>query len=162
MLNNSINIITERYATRFQKNFSKELLLAYAAGLIDGEGCIGLYHNSHNGNYQLRITVEMVDKSGMEIISNLFKGKWYYKKAKKPRRARQIWMAFNRNAEDALQQLFPYLIVKRTQAELALKGNWSGFVGGKKLTKKETEIRHEINLKIKKLNQRGYYEENER
>lgn len=96
--------------------------LAYAAGLIDGEGCIGIYHNSHNGNYH--IAVEMVDSSGLEELHNLFGGRWYFKPATDVRRGRCSWMVFNSAAENALRLVLPYLRVKRPQAELGLTTQW--------------------------------------
>ena len=143
---------------RFYDLINKEILLSYAAGIIDGEGCIGMYHNSHNGNYQLRITVEMVDKEALTILGNLFGGKWYIKKAKVPRRERHSWMLFNDEAAIALKQLLPYLTIKKGRAEKALTADWKSFIGGNKMTKEQQSIREEVAKFIKEKNKRGYYE----
>ena len=37
----------------------RQLKLAYAAGIVDGEGSVGIYKNNFCNQYQLRITVEM-------------------------------------------------------------------------------------------------------
>lgn len=134
----------------------EELDYAYAAGLIDGEGCIGIYHNSHNGNYQLRIAVEMTDKSGLDVLESLFGGKWYFRAAKAPRKARYIWMTFNNNASKVLETLMPYLRVKKKQAEVALKGDWISY-SKKKMPLHQQEIRIQLHFDMKELNKRGYY-----
>jgi len=159
---NSINIILNKhidsYYQRFNQFIFREIYLAYSGGLIDGEGCIGIYYNNYNHNYQLRISVEMVNKEGLEILSFLFGGKWYNQKAKNPRRAKYKWMIFNSQAANTLKELLPYLFVKQEHAKVALLGNWHKYIGGKKLSAKEKQIRQKICNKMKELNKRGYYE----
>lgn len=140
----------------FETHPNRESLLAYAAGLIDGEGCIGTYYNKVTKNYQLRITVEMVEKEGLVVLEKLFGGKWYYKEAKIPRRARHLWMLFGSEAEKALKELQGYLLIKNKQANEVLKADWSGFIG-KPLSDEQVSIRESVNIEIKKLNKRGYY-----
>jgi hypothetical protein len=130
--------------------------LAYAAGLIDGEGCIGIYPNSHNGNYQLRLSVEMTDKIGLSVLWRLFGGKWYYKKAVAPRKARYVWMTFNREAASACKALRPYLRVKAKQVDNVLTADWLSFYK-RKMSLEQQAIRKQVWLKNKELNSRGYY-----
>lgn len=134
----------------------KEIKLAYAAGLIDGEGCIGIYYNSHNGNYQLRITVEMCERQGLEILYELFDGKWYYKEhSNRPnRRPVYVWMLFNSRAEDALGQLVPYLQVKHKHAINALSVDWHSFAK-RPLPPEENEKRAVVHKLMKEYNIRG-------
>lgn len=136
----------------------RELKLSYAAGLIDGEGCIGMYLNSHNGNYQLRLSVEMGDIRGLELLDELFKGKWYYRPAIKPRREKWTWTLFNQNAFTLLKELEPFMYVKKEHAKIIQDADWVNFKG-KPLTINEKETRAKIAIKIKKLNERGYYGE---
>jgi len=143
---------------RFTNLIDREILLAYAGGLIDGEGCIGIYYNSVNHNYQLRISVEMVHKDGLEILDKLFGGRWYNQAAKQPRRARYKWMIFNLTAANALKELLPYLYVKKEHANVALTGCWDAFRGGKTLSQEEIKIRESIHGQMKKLNKRGFFE----
>lgn len=128
--------------------------IAYAAGLIDGEGCVGIYLNSQNGNYQLRLSVEMTDKEGLLVLSGVFGGRWYYKKTNPPRKARYSWMLFNSEAANALIILLPYLRVKRKNAKLVLGADWFSFYK-RKMTDKQRSIRKRIWLKNKQLNKRG-------
>jgi len=132
--------------------------LAYCAGLVDGEGCVGMYLNSHNGNYQLRISVEMGDREGLKILDELFPGKWYYRPPLKPRREKWTWMLFNANAYKALIKLEPYLAIKHKHVEEIKKADWISFKG-KPLTKDEKTTREKVAKKVKSFNRRGYYGE---
>lgn len=132
--------------------------LAYAAGLIDGEGCIGTYYNKVHKNYQLRVSVEMCEREGLDHLANLFGGKWYYKQKRAPRRGIYCWMVFNSEAERCLKALYPHLKVKKKHAEAALLGDWHSYNRSNPLTEAEKIIRKEINIKIKSYNERGYYE----
>lgn len=133
-----------------------EINLSYAAGLIDGEGCIGIYPNSHNGNYQLRLSVEMTDKAGLLCLYSLFGGKWYFKKANKPRKARYIWMIFNRSAAQACEKLLPYLKIKNKNVKIILKADWFSFYK-RKMTPEQQDIRRQVWIENKEINKRGYY-----
>lgn len=132
--------------------------LAYAAGLIDGEGCVGVYRNSHNGNYQLRITVEMTVKRPLDKLYSMFGGRFYYKaKANMPNhKPAHTWMVFNGNAEKVLKLILPYLLVKDKQAKEAIRENWGAsynrFQG---ISKRKQGKRVTIAKRIKKLNARG-------
>lgn len=133
--------------------YDHDLKLSYAAGLIDGEGCIGTYWNKVHKNYQLRITVEMVDGEGIDVLIDLFGGKLYHK-IFETRRDTYSWMVFGSVAENSLKELLPFLHVKRDIAVTALKADWTTFKG-KPLTEAEKEIRRSVNKEIKILNARG-------
>ncbi len=134
-----------------------DTILAYLAGVLDGEGCVGTYNNKTNGHFQLRITVEMVESECLDLFESEFGGKRYYKEAKSPRKARSLWMVFGSEAESCLKQLRPFLRIKSRQADFAFMADWSSFKN-KPLTDKEKHIRQYVNSKIKELNKRGYYE----
>jgi hypothetical protein len=138
---------------------NRQLVLSYLAGIIDGEGCIGVYKNRSNGNHQLRITVEMVEEHALILLHEVFGGKCYRKKAKRPRRARRLWMVFNSQAASALIELRPYLQVKRKHADVALEANWIPSTRFVSLSIEENETRTRVNAAIKKMNKRGYYGE---
>ena len=114
-----------------------------------------MYKNSHNGNYQLRITVEMVDRRGLDVIALLFGGRWYSKPNNPPRRARYVWMTFNSEAESALRELSEYMRVKRDHALVALEADWSGFIG-RPLPREQKDARERVANRIKEMNARGY------
>lgn len=141
-------------AATHQHGDATDVDLAYAAGLIDGEGCIGLYHNSHNGNFQLRITVEMCERHGLDLLASIFGGRWYHKQKSAPRRPCFVWMAFNSEAESALIRLLPFLRVKRRHAEVALTADWHSFYK-RKMSPEQQKVRQAVCAEIKILNRRG-------
>lgn len=96
--------------------------LEYMAGLFDGEGHIGVYRyqgkNSPFGIYaQLNNTCfEVVD-----LFKSEFGGNVTHAKDDNPKhRAQAKWYAWRKNAAYALLALYPYLIVKRHEAEIVL------------------------------------------
>lgn len=137
----------------------REIKLSYIAGLIDGEGCIGMYLNSHNGNYQLRLSIEMTIKSGLDLVYEVFGGKWYYRPPCVPTREKYTIMLFNKEAFFALKELEKYLIVKKEHAKIIQEADWVSFKN-KKMTDEQQLIRVSVSNRIKELNTRGYYGEN--
>lgn len=69
-----------------------------------------------------------------------------------------MWMVFNSEAEAALQRLEPYLLIKKSHAQIALEADWHSFIAHP-LSAQERTTRESVAKRIKKLNQRGYYGE---
>lgn len=101
-----------------------ETQLAYAAGIIDGEGYIGInkkYSKTHSSGYQyhIRIDVTMTDFCIPIWLQSQFGGSVYiHKGINKPD---MRWNITCRDAEKFLIAILPFLIVKKKQAELALQ-----------------------------------------
>jgi hypothetical protein len=98
---------------------------AYAAGIIDGEGCIGVYNTRTKGDkraayYQLTIRVCMRSPRIPFWFHERFPGSIHRGKTKfgKPT---YTWQARNVEAESVLQALIPYLFEKQDQAKVALE-----------------------------------------
>jgi len=93
--------------------------LAWLAGFADGEGSIQINYNRARDFYALRFTLTQKDQTVLINIQNQFGGVlaisgkgphvWY----------RLVWST--RQAAELLRLLMPFLVVKRTQAELALR-----------------------------------------
>lgn len=100
---------------------------AYAAGLIDGEGCIGAYNtrpkmDRRAAYYQLTVRVTMKAAEPILFLHRHFVGALTISRKKSgDGRAYSVWHARNRKAEAFLLEILPYLIEKRAQAELALE-----------------------------------------
>ena len=105
------------------KGKNKEIL-AYTAGIVDGEGCIGVGRNSRNNRtYFIRILVANTDVLLLEWLKQQWGGDIALRKHKnhqnwKPYRC---WRISHRRALDFLRQIRPYLIIKQAQADLALQ-----------------------------------------
>lgn len=103
--------------------------LAYIAGLIDGEGYIGVKKSGaykcqgrKTPGYHARIQIRMVHEGAIKTLAEALGG-WYFKE--KPRLAKgrplYCYQASDASAEEVLRKVMPYLIVKRESAELVLR-----------------------------------------
>jgi hypothetical protein len=103
--------------------------LAYAAGLIDGEGCIGAYNTRPKTDtvraafFQLTVRVAMKTPRPVEFLYALFGGARHIQLQKGPGKPGPyfVWQARNVQAEECLRRLLPYLVEKREQAVVALE-----------------------------------------
>lgn len=107
-------------------------ILAYLAGIVDGEGCIGIYGNygrwiSSRGKrkaiYRLDVKVGMSDPEPIVLLRQVFAGSIHTRKQlpQGGRRPFYTWCVSQRKAKYALSLLIPYLRAKKAQAELALE-----------------------------------------
>jgi len=95
--------------------------LAYAAGLIDGEGSITICR-AGKGYHNVRVSICMSDGIAVPWLHRTFDGNFYEQRtAKQPDRIYRRWEVYNKKAEVFLRLILPWLRVKRPQAELALK-----------------------------------------
>ena len=127
--------------------------VAYLAGLFDGEGTIGI-QKVKNG-YGLRIQIQIYNKITYEIQDN-FGGSAYgpYGKEKKA----YIWRCNGLNAGKILELIFPYLVIKKEEAELAIDYlktfEWGGGKGNRR-TEKEKELQELYYIKMQMLKREG-------
>lgn len=94
--------------------------LAWAAGIIDGEGCI--FFNKQKNSFTLRVEVVQLDPRMPRKLEELFGGNVKFK-AKRPQphwRPIYVWYVCAQRAANVLMEILPWLIVKREQAELAI------------------------------------------
>ena len=103
--------------------------IAYCAGLIDGEGYIGIKRDRgyacqerKTPGYHARIQVRMVDEPAIQFLAESFGGTYYREKPHANKgRPLYCWQASDKNAEQTLRALLPYLKVKRRSAEAVLE-----------------------------------------
>ena len=116
---------------------TNELDYAYAAGLIDGEGCIGVYNQTcpttrTKTRYNLLVRVQMSDWEAILWMKNTFGGCYRsHPQLGYGTRIMYEWTLSSKMAGEFLKQILPYLKNKRRQAELAIqfqdkrkKGGW--------------------------------------
>lgn len=125
----------------------RAIRLAYAAGLIDGEGYIGiekivrLERKGQPTRYYLRVTVTQKDGKVMDWLYGNFGGKIH--KGNNHNQVTDNWIYWwrieNSPASDFLKQILPFLKIKRNQAEIAIR-----FQSRMKLKSKQVTV-HEIN-----------------
>jgi hypothetical protein len=95
---------------------------AYVAGLIDGEGCIGILH--HKNIYTPRVDVGMTTKARaiLEMLQRAYGGSIsMQRKATARWDAAECWVLQGEAAAAFLRKVGPRLILKQEQCQIALK-----------------------------------------
>lgn len=102
----------------------RQLDLAWAAGIIEGEGCITLYKSRTNSGiaYVMKVTVVNTSLPMLKQLLGIFKCGYIGVRRLQSARHRQTWHweVTTKNAEAVLKKLSPYLRTKREQCRLAL------------------------------------------
>jgi len=112
---------------------ANETDLAYAAGIIDGEGCISIYRNTCKTcvigfRYSLVVRVGMKSKQIPLWLHQSFGGSFHeYINLGFGDSLMYCWSLGSREARDFLLKILPYLRLKKEHAELAIQ-----FQGSKK------------------------------
>ena len=139
--------------------------LAYAAGIIDGEGSISIFERpQHKGNrnpsFRLSIRVSMTDPVVPYWLKEQFGGSVAYKEwANTKWKPVYTWTFVARKAYELSLELLPHLKTKRQQAELAIRlyegGPFGGSQHGRRLPEDELARRRALKDEIQALNHRG-------
>lgn len=94
---------------------------AWVAGIVDGEGCIGIF--KARKSYRLTLAVSMTHKPTIERLKSLLKvGSITHNKSASSK-WKDSW-SLHISGEDAvavIRRLLPYLFTKRAQADLAIE-----------------------------------------
>lgn len=105
----------------------KKEILAYTAGLLDGEGSIGIVvmNPSAKNRYklpfhQLHVHVVNTNKEVLDWLKDTFGGSICVHD-KKSKSDTWTWQIYTKNAKKFLELIYPYLKIKRKQARLAIE-----------------------------------------
>mgnify|MGYP001569968818 CR=1 FL=1 len=140
--------------------------LAWAAGILDGEGYIGMtrikagIQRRINPSFQTRISVRMVDYSAVKKLYNMFGGT--FKNVKPPNsqkhRASFEWFASDLVSDKVLRKVMPYLVTKKSQASLVVgyRENCVTPLTGHVTPKYLVDLRQSYFDNLKMLNKRGF------
>ena len=134
--------------------------LSYFAGIIDGEGSIGLEHLSPtNGRkksyYVARLVVVNTNEDLMKILLHFFKGAYSQRKLVPGRKKCFVWRILGKNLDNALEQLIPHLFIKKPQALLVQQYRSTVGKTGWNVSDDMLEQRKQLWLKCKELNKLG-------
>ena len=101
----------------------KRMYPAYAAGLIDGEGCIRLRKNtSKDLSYVPEIKIGMTDIRPLAFMCRLYKGNLGVEKKVVGQKKVFRWTCSSRkDIKPLLEDIVPFLLVKAPQATLLLE-----------------------------------------
>lgn len=140
-------------------------VLAYLAGFFDGEGTVFVYMKPPRAGIQgksVRFGVQAsavnTCKQSIDYFQKFFKGGCKIRSADKRRNFNKPlygWHIGGKKAQQFLELVLPYLIVKKRQAELAIKLQCR-IKYQPHLSEKEIKARSEIFYAIRKLNGRTY------
>ncbi len=103
-------------------NQRQAVLLAYLAGILDGEGCIriGRAKKKRNPVYTAYVQVGMTDKIIPELFHQTFGGNLREERVS-DRRSIWRWTCNSRvKVTEVLKAMLPFVIVKKKQIEIAL------------------------------------------
>lgn len=104
--------------------------IAYCAGLVDGEGYIGIKRTKAykcqgraTPGYHARIGIKMVDEGAIKFFAETMGGWYWGEESPEPttRRPYFVYQATDAKAEGILRALLPYLRVKKDAAEAVLR-----------------------------------------
>lgn len=133
--------------------------LAYAAGIVDGEGCIAIRRGKHGPHF-----CQVAVANTSLILCEWLKQRWGGNVHRKKRNAQHNWKPVyqwrvnNRLAISFLKQVRPYLLIKQAQADLALRlPSIRQFTKSRpaRLTEETVEAREMLKQEMHVLNQRG-------
>ena len=126
----------------------------YAAGFMDGEGCINV--SMCRTSVFIRV---LIVNTNIEVLE-LFKERWggsiqTNKQQKDNWKISYTWRVSHQSCLDFLKDIYPFLIVKKQQAEASFLffSNCPG--KGKRWTDEKLTLANEAIAKIKKLNKKG-------
>ena len=103
--------------------------IAYIAGIVDGEGYIGIKKTSaykcqerQTPGYHARIQIRMTHEGAIKFIANTLGG-WYFKERRqeKNRKLLYCYQASDRAAEHILRKIIRFLKVKKRVAGAVLR-----------------------------------------
>ena len=139
-----------------------KLTAAYIAGFVDGEGHISIYpfvrkDRDNQVYYKAQFKVTNTNKEIIEWLKASFGGWIYTQNMSNPlHKIAYTWSLDSKNLKLVLQSIYPYLKIKKKQAELVLEKlklaeKFSGMV----YEKEQVEQIRNIYLKLRILNKRG-------
>lgn len=102
----------------------KDLLYAYMAGFVDADGSISIISVGRAKTFIVRITVNNTNYDIIELFSKEFGGK-IRKNGNTKRNIRwkecYEWTLTNNKGLNVIKKLYPYLIIKKQQADLTIE-----------------------------------------
>lgn len=141
-----------------------EVVRAYAAGLIDGEGCVRLTARGKNGGkgfrlgqYTLMVEVTNTDHGMIQWLRGTFGGTVSHTKEsyEENRKAKWHWRLAANQALHFLDIIWPYVRTKRKQVKLGRRFQRYAQYTGRAATEKANLLQERFYLELRVLNKRG-------
>lgn len=96
---------------------------AYVAGLIDGEGCMGIYAKKYTNSsipWRPHLSVTLTNLETLNYLSREYGGRVWKHASRPNRKPCWRWMLTGKTALYFVATTYPWLIVKRREAEVML------------------------------------------
>ena len=131
---------------------------AYAAGIIDGEGCICITDasptNKGGQSWKISVEVSVCSKQMIDKMVGILGGRCRLLAVRPCMHYVQYrWTLYGKKAYDALKKVKPYLTEKKTQADLAINfyihQSRCKYYAGKKLSKEIISKRKAMQQRLK-------------
>lgn len=130
--------------------------LAYLAGIIDGEGTISISTDNKPTGYSVFILRLTISNSNVDLINWCLDRVSFkiqeYNRGNPKWNTQYILTLQSQEAKELIKLVYPYLVVKKAQAEAALEFPLNG---SRKYTNEERQDRQTICANLKTLNRRG-------
>lgn len=101
---------------------TSEHFLAYAAGIFDGEGCVGIWGNPHVKSRALMLHVHITNtnKEVLDLFAKRFGSTVQLRKpATRKHQAIYRWAINSDHAISFLDQVYQFLVIKKEQVDVA-------------------------------------------
>lgn len=151
--------LSEEHKKKMSKAQKRRTILAYTAGLVDGEGCIKISINKPNkknggklDKHYLDVNVTNTNKEVIYWLKNEFGGSVYTTYGEcQGKKHKQIWRwtIVSNQAKDFLKLIYPYFIIKKEQAKLGIE-----FQKNKKYMNQQ-----KLDFQLKEIAWREYYKQ---
>lgn len=145
----------------------------YMAGFFDGEGCIAIGNSNHSfhrgrGHFYLTLGMSSTNLAVLQWVKSRFGGCLSARKCGQLNRKHAwTWYASTRHAFLILEIIYPFLKVKKAEAEIGLQfGRRTGHPdatepptgrkGGRGLTAAEIKLRESLRTQLKDLKRKPY------
>jgi len=136
-----------------------EVELAYAAGIVDGEGYIAIVKQprTNHGGYLLKVVVSNTDIKLMEWFILHFGGKLGEQehRANPNWKVAYIWSLYGLEAANFLKLIQPFMLLKSPQVDLVLEFASLGYYNHSGIPEDVVYERMELANMVSMLNQKG-------
>jgi hypothetical protein len=154
-----MGVIDRLISTVYTGCMTMKETLAYVAGFIDGEGYLGIKKYDRHPEkgfcptYSERISVAGVNEQSIRDFNKIVPGHIYlHKPSKLSKRGYWSWEVTESKARIFLQKIYPYLKVKKPEAELIIKLSENKLkTKSAKISSDDRDLRERLYLSIKEL-----------
>jgi hypothetical protein len=133
--------------------------LAYVAGIIDGEGCISLTRSKNEKGIQVHVQIDHTNEWLLQWLKFAFGGVVTLRHDKREEikgwKSMYCWRLRTAEALEFLKLIYPYLRLKKVQAEIAIKVLEMRGKKGRRFTESETAVAEAQRIIMSKLNKTG-------